>query len=215
MLRNLKILCLAVFGALALGAVGAPAASAVPQFHFESEHTILTGTQTTGLELTFDAGKVKCGTANFDGTSSMLTTTTITLNPTFANCTIKKGEAEAEAEITFNGCAFLFHVGPNEEHLTGATGIECPDFVIEIHAPQCTITVPQQGPFLTSVTFTNEGAETTRSVVLDLTVGGIHYVEHGANCANETQTTNNGSLTGRITVTGENTMGAHRGIWVE
>jgi hypothetical protein len=215
MLRNLRVLGLTAITALALSAVGTSTASAAPQFHFESEHTIITGTQTTGLEWAFDTGTVKCGIANFGGTSPFATTTTITLKPVFENCLIKEGEEEAvEATITLNGCAFLFHLGANTEHFTGTMGIECPDFPIEIHAPECTITIPQQGN-LGTVTYTNEGAETTRSVVFDVGLAGIHYVEHGAGCANETQTTNNGTLNGKITVTGENTMGAHRGIWVE
>lgn len=214
MLRNLKTLGLIVVAALAIGAVGASPASAAPQFHFESEHTIITGTQITANEFAFDAGKVKCGVMNFDGTSAVLTTTTVTLKPTFENCKIKKGEVEAEATFTFNNCNFLFHLGANTEHLTGTMGIECPDFVVEIDTPECTITIPEQGN-LGTVTYTNEGEETTRSVIFDLSIGEIHYVEHGAGCANETQTTNNGTYTGKVTITGENTVGAHRGIWIE
>lgn len=215
MLRYLSTLGLTVLAALAIGTVGAAPASAAPEFHFESEHTIITGTQTTGLEWSFDNGTVKCGIANFGGTSQVATTTTITLNPIFENCSIKEGEAEAvAATVTLNGCAFLFHLGANTEHLTGTMGIECPDFPIIIHAPECTITVPQQGN-LGTVTYTNEGAETTRSMVFDVGLAGIDYVEHGAGCASETVTTNNGTLSGKITVTGENTMGAHRGIWVQ
>jgi hypothetical protein len=214
MLRNLRALGLTIVAALAISAVGASTASAAPQFHFETEHTIITGMQITGNELTFDSGKVKCGVAKFGGTSAVFTTTTMTLTPTFENCKIKKGEAEAEATITHNGCAFVFHLGTNTEHLTGTMGIECPDFPIEIDAPECTITVPEQGN-LGTVTYKNEGEETTRSVIFDMNLSGIHYVEHGAGCENETETTNNGSYTGQITVTGENTLGAHRGIWIE
>jgi len=213
MLRNLKTLGLTVVAAMALGSVATSTASAAPQFHFESEHTIITGTQTEAVALAFDTGQLKCGVVNFAGTSQVLTTTTITLNPTFDNCKLIHGAEETAATVTLNGCSFLFHLGANTEHLTGTMGIECPDFPIEIHAPECTITVPQQGN-LGTVTFTNEGAETTRSVVLDLGLGGLDYVEHGAGCASETETTNNGTLTGKITITGENTMGAHRGIWV-
>jgi hypothetical protein len=211
MLRNLKVLGLAAIAALALGAVGTSTASAAPQFHFESEHTIVTGQQSTLNALAFDVGTVKCGIVQFGGTSTVFTTTTMTLNPTFHNCLL---DEEEEATFTINGCAFVFHVGANEEHLTGTMSIECPDGErIEIDAPECTITVPPQGN-LGSVTFTNEGAEMTRGVVLDLSLAGLDYVEHGAACVNETVTTNNGTYTGKVTTTGENTMGAHRGLWV-
>jgi hypothetical protein len=212
MLHNLKVLGLTVVAVLAVGAVAASAASATPQFHFESEHTILTGTQITGNELTFDVGKIKCGVVKFDGTSAVTTTTTVTLTPTIENCLL---DNEVEATFTHNGCNFVFHLGANTEHLTGTFGIECPENeVIEIDAPECTITIPPQGN-LNSVTFTNEGEETTRSVVFDLNIGEIHYVEHGALCENETETTGNGTYKGKITVTGENTMQQHRGIWIE
>jgi hypothetical protein len=80
--------------------------------------------------------------------------------------------------------------------------------------PACTVTIrPQAG--LQTVTFTNENAGAERSVILDLNLVGIHYVEHGNGCPNATETTNNGNFRGKVTLTGENTMGAHRGIWVE
>jgi hypothetical protein len=212
MLRNLRAFGLSLVAALAIGAVGASAASATPQFHFESEHTILTGQQTTVNALAFHAGVVRCGVVQFAGTSGVFTTTTMTLTPTFDNCLL---DEEEEVTFTNNGCSFLFHVGANTEHLTGTMSIECPaNQLIEIHAPECTITVPPQGG-LGSVTFTNEGAEMTRSLIFDLGIAGLDYVEHGAGCATETETTNNGTYTGKVTITGENTMGAHRGVWVQ
>lgn len=212
MFRKLKTLGLCLGAVLAIGAVGASASSAAPQFHFEAEHTIITGQQTTANAFVFDVGEVKCGVAQFAGTSAVFTTTTITLTPTFDNCLL---DEEEEVTFTHNGCSFVFHLGANTEHLTGTMSIECPaNEVIEIDAPECTITVPPQGG-LGTVTYTNEGAETTRSVVFDLGIAGIVYAEDGAGCVNEEETTNNGTYTGKITVTGENTMGAHRGIWVE
>jgi hypothetical protein len=212
MLRNLRALGLSLATVLAIGAAGASAASAAPQFHFESEHTIIKGQQTTVNSLAFDVGVVKCGVVQFGGTKAVLTSTTMTLNPTFDNCLL---DEEEEVTFTDNGCAFLFHLGANTEHLTGTMSIECPEGErIEIDAPECTITVPPQGN-LGTVTFTNEGAEMTRSVVFDLGIAGLDYGEHGAGCANETGLTTNGTYSGKVTITGENTMGAHRGIWVE
>lgn len=212
MLPNLKTLGLALLAVLVLGSAATSTASATPQFHFESGHTIITGQQTTANALAFDVGVVKCGVAQFGGTSAVFTTTTITLTPTFDNCLLNE---EEEVTFTHNGCSFVFHLGANTEHLTGTMSIECPaNEVIEIDAPECTITVPSQGN-LGTVTFTNEGAEMTRSVVFDLGIAGIDYAEDGAGCANEEESTNNGTYTGKITVTGENTNGQHRGIWIE
>lgn len=211
MLRNLKTLGLALLAVLAIGSVATSAASATPQLHSESEHTILTGKQITANELQFDVGVLKCGIANFAGTIAASTVTTVTLTPKFENCLL----GEEEAEFTHNGCNFTFHIGQDTEHLTGTVGIECPDEeVIEIDAPECTVTIPPQGP-LQGVTFTNEGAETTRSVIFDIKINGFDYEEHGPLCANETETTNNGGYAGQVTVTGENTFQEHRGIWIE
>jgi hypothetical protein len=210
MIRGIKILVCSM-ATLCIGAVAAPAALAVPELHSEAEHTILTGESNVNTELSLDAGGFQCGAMRFDGTTQMSTTTTFGLTPTFENCVLDG----MEAAFTHNGCNWRVHVGPNEGHLTGSVDFLCPEGqAMEIHVPACTITVlPQAG--LQSVTFTNENAGAERSIILDLNLVGIHYVEHGMGCPNATETTNNGHFTGKVTITGENTMGAHRGIWVE
>jgi hypothetical protein len=209
MIRNAKILVGALAALLATAAL-APAAQASPEFHSEAEHTILTG-ETLNNELALDPGVFQCVTMRFDGTTVVATGTTVSLTPTFEACVVDG----MEAAFTRNGCTWLVHLGPNEEHLTGDVDFVCPEGqAMQIHRPGCTITVrPQAG--LQGVTFTNEGAAATRSIVLDLNLVGIDYVEHGMNCPNPTETTVNGVYTGKVTLTGEGTMGAHQGIWVE
>lgn len=208
MIRKTLICSLA---ALCLGAVGAPAAQAVPELHSETEHTILTGESTVNTELSLDVGGFQCGVMRFDGTTQIATTTTFGLTPTFQNCLLDG----MEALFTHNGCNWRVHVGPNEEHLTGSVDFVCPDGQqMEIDNPACTVTIPPQAG-LQTVTFTNENAGMERSIILDLNLTGIHYVEHGMGCPNVTETTNNGNFQGRVTITGENTMGVHRGIWIE
>jgi hypothetical protein len=208
-LDRLKAFGLALLAALALGAVAASAASAVPQFHAESEDTTLTGTQTVLSELALDVGTLKCEVLKFDGTTQTKTSTTVTIRPTFEKCKLS-GE---NALVTMNGCDFGFHV-LNEEGFKGTMDIECPDTVIEVEVPFCTVTIPEQTG-LGSVKYTNEGEATTRAVVFDLSLNGIKYTEHGFLCANETVETNNGTFTSQVTVKGENAAGEHRGFWVE
>ncbi|HYP54906.1 MAG TPA: hypothetical protein VEQ41_01205 [Solirubrobacterales bacterium] len=197
--------------ALCLGAAGAPAAQASPELHSEAEHTILTGQQSAATQFSFDDGALQCGTFGFDGTLAVATTPTFLLTPTFQNCAVDN----MEAVFTPNGCKWMVHVGPNEEHLTGAIDFVCPDNeVMEFHYDACLVTVfPQAG--LQTVTFTNGGAEATRGVELDLNLVGIHYREHGMGCANPGETTNNGNFQGKVRLTGESTGGVHRGIWIE
>jgi hypothetical protein len=213
MIRKLKMLGLGLLTTGAILAAAAPAASANPFFHSEFAGIFLTGGQ-TGLvanTLTTDLGEMKCKVARFDGSQGAMTTTTMTLKPTYEECKV----GMTNATVTLNGCAYTFHLEEQAEPIEARMGIECPfaGGKIEIHVGECTITVPAQEPRKT-VTFTNEGEGTTRSVVADLNVSGIHYVEDGAGCANPNQTTENGTYTGVITVKGEDSEEHHVGIWV-
>jgi hypothetical protein len=209
--RSLKRIGLIVLGIALLSAIGASPAMANPLFHIEMEDTTLTGGQITPNVLTTDLGELKCETVNYDGTQGPFTSTTLTLTPTFEKCKI----GEVNTTVTMNGCSYVFHLQQNTENYEAKMGIECPagqKFVI--HTPECAITIPPQGP-KAAVTFTNENAGATRSLIIDLNVGGIEYVEHGAACASETVATANGTFAGQATVTGENAAQEHKGIWVE
>lgn len=210
MARNLKVLGLSLLAVFAMGAVGASAASANPQFHLEMEDTTLTGAQITANVLTTDLGEMKCETVKYDGTQGPFTSTTLTLTPTFEKCKI----GGVNTTVTMNGCGYLFHLGANEENFEATMDIECPaGEKLVVHTPECSITInPQAG--LAKTTFTNEGAAATRAIVADLNVAQIDYVEHGAACVNETVTTGNGTLAGQATITGENAEQVHKGIWV-
>jgi hypothetical protein len=213
MIGNLKILGIAILGALAMSAFPASAAVANPFFHSEIEDTRLTGGQTgiVANVLTTDLGEMKCKVVRFKGTQVPLTTTTMTLIPNYEECKI----AGENALVTLNGCRYTFHLEEQEEPIEARMGIECPDGEeIEIDTPECIIAIPPQLP-LKEVTFTNEGEETTRSIVADLNVSEIHYEETGAGCASEEETTENGTYTGLITVRGEDSEENHVGIWVD
>lgn len=213
MIRSIKVLGLGLIAALAMSAAAAPAASANPFFHSEFAGIFLTGGQTGAVAnvLTTDLGEMKCQVVQFGGSQGAMTTTTMTLKPKYEECKV----GMSNATVTLNGCAYTFHLEEQAEPVEARMGIECPfaGGKIEIHVGECTITVPAQEPRKT-VTFTNEGEGKTRSVVADLNVSGIHYVEHGAGCASQTQTTENGTYTGVITVTGEDSEQHHVGIWV-
>ncbi|HEY5815810.1 MAG TPA: hypothetical protein VIS95_05660 [Solirubrobacterales bacterium] len=211
MIRSIKLLGLGLLSVLALSTAAAPAASANPFFHSEFAGIFLTGSQ-TGTTLTTDLGEMKCNVVKFSGSQGAMTTTTMTLKPKYEECKV----GEENAVVTTNGCAYTFHLEEQEEPVEARMGIECPfaGGKLEIHVGECTITLPAQGP-RKEVTFTNEGAGTTRAVIADLNVGGLHYVEHGVGCASQNQTTENGTYTGAITVKGEDSEGHHVGIWVE
>jgi hypothetical protein len=214
MIRKIKALGVALVAAFAMSAVAASAASAFPTFHSEFAGIVLTGGQTgiVANTLTTDLGEMKCKVVRFSGSQGAMTTTTMTLKPTYEECKIGGNSAV----VTLNGCRYTFHLEEQAEPIEARMGIECPfaGGKIEIDTPECTITIPAQAP-LGEVTFTNEGEGTTRAVVADLNVSGIQYEEHGAGCASETVATENGTYTGVITVRGEDSEENHVGIWVE
>lgn len=214
MTRNLKALGLALIAAFAMSAIGASSAAAsFPLFHSEAEDTVLTGSQGQIVAniLTTDLGELKCKDVKFIGTMPVFTTSTMTLQPKYEQCKL----GEENAVVTENSCAFVFHLGESTEPIEAQMDIECVDGdQIVVHTEGCTTTIPPQAG-LKKATFTNEGEETTRSVVADLNIEEIHYVEHGEGCASETETTENGTYTGKITVTGEDSEQVHVGIWVE
>jgi hypothetical protein len=211
MIRKLKTLG-GVFLAIAItSSVVAAAALANPLFHVEMEDTTVTGGQITANVLTTDLGEMKCEVVKYAGTQGPFTSTTLTLTPIFEKCKI----GAVNTTVTMNGCSYVFHLGANTENYEAKMGIECPagqNFVV--HTPECAITIPPQGP-KAAVTFTNENEAATRSLIIDLNVGGIEYVEHGAACANETVATANGTFAGQATITGEDGEQVHKGIWVE
>lgn len=212
MIRIFKGLGVVIAASLAMSAVGTAGASASPFFHSEFAGIVLTGQAgAKGIAMTTDAGELECETLKLSGSQGAMTTTTMTLVPKFEGCAFDN----ESTGVTVNGCAFTFHLEEQTEPIEARMGIECP-FAggrIEIDANECTITIPAQTP-RNSVTFTNEGAEKTRSFIADVNVSGLHYVEHGAGCANETVTTENGTFTGQLTITGEDSEAHHVGIWV-
>ena len=211
MIRKLKVLGIALIASFAMSAVSASGASANPFFHSEFAGIFLTGAQgeMNPNVLTTDLGELKCKVVQYGGSQGAMTTPTMTLTPKYEECTINN----QNAVVTVNGCAYTLHLEQQTNPIEALMGIECPDGQkIVIHAPQCTITVPPQGPH-SSVTFTNEGAGMTRSFIADLNVSGIDYQEHGAGCAGA-GTTENGTYTGQATITGE-AGGNHVGIWVQ
>lgn len=213
MFHSIKVLGLGLLAALSLSALAAPAATANPKFHSEFAGIFLTGAQTgiVANVLTTDLGEMKCKDVKFTGSQAAMTTTTMTLTPNYQECKI----AGQNAVVTLNGCRYTFHLEEQEEPIEARMGIECPlGEQIEIDTAECTTTIPPQEP-LKTVTFTNEGEGTTRSIIADLNVSEIHYIEHGAGCASQKETTENGTYTGVITVKGEDSEQNHVGIWVE
>jgi hypothetical protein len=182
------------------------------RFRFEATHTGLTGTQTTASKTTFGAllGTVECSTATLDGTSAATGVAQITVIPTYAGCT---GTGRVATTHT-NGCAYVLTVtGAGAD---GQVDIECPagksiETTIDKFPGGCTITVPAQTAGGV-VDYKEEGVGTGRDLLLTWTLEGLHYTRDGCEVGG---TGNNGTMSGSITLSGEDTSGNPKGIWVE
>lgn len=212
MIRNLKVLGLAVAAVLALTALAASAASAA-EFHGEEGNLTLSGTQTTINVFRTDAGEVTCKKASFSGTTTAATVTSVTVTPSYSECHAIFFGLTVNVTVDVNGCAYI--IGAN-----GHVTLECPENKhIEVTAPGCTTTIKAaNNQTMESVSFTNEGTTTGRSIIVDSNITNIAYEEDtvGTNtCASPGKATTGGIYTGSVTVSAKNGGGTAKGIWWE
>jgi hypothetical protein len=204
MSRNLKILGLAVVAMLAMSAVAASAASAKHHFNAPNAPTDGTGTQTTQNIFQTPAGEVKCNTATFSGTQGAVNANEVTVAPHYTNCTA----FFFTAHVNMNGCTYKFTTPTGTVNSTQFTGepphIICPagaqiQITVTVPFAHCTINVPAQTPTSGNVTYQNQGAGTTRDVLVTSGVTGIHSTGSGGVCGGAST---NGSYTGSVTLKG-------------
>lgn len=219
MIRNLKVLGLALVAVFAMSAVAASMASA-DTFKSETGLSVtLTGKQSgTGDVFTTTAGTVKCKQVNYTGTSaSGVTTVTATPNypAKFLNTEVVPPKEEQNctgfgfpAEIATNGCTYLFHL--NATTADGTLDVVCPEgkeitvTAAAAGTTKCIVHVAAQKG-LGTVTYKNIGATTTREVEIAANISKLSY-KHTAGtglgaCTSGAAAT--GTYVGNATVTGE------------
>lgn len=189
-------------------AAGASAA----EFHAESGETKLSGTQIGESTFTVNAGTVSCKSASYTGFVAPATTSQVTIAPTYSEC---KLEPIGTATVTMNGCAYVFYA-------SGTGDIECPEGKkIEVVAKlfgvtKCTVTVGAQSG-LSSVTYTNMGSGTTRTIQGDVSISGGSYVQDAGSglgaCKHETPS--NATVNCQVNIQGSNNSNEQKGIWKE
>jgi len=206
-IRNLKVVVLAVGAVLAFSAFGVATASAAEEnFHCEVAHCIGTAHSETNQVFVTESGTVTCTTAKADFTTETTTTMEITATGVeYTGCTTKTIFGTIEVAVKFNGCDYLFTTATQPVHILCPAGAN-----VTIVGPGCSITVAAQT--VSSVSYTNIGAGTTTEVTLTANVTNITSSATGAFCS-KTGTFTNGKYTGSIKVTGEDTLWAHKGVW--
>lgn len=210
MTRNLKALGLALVAVFALTAVGASAASAA-EFHSEATETVLTGSQIGTDVFETNGGTVECSEATYVGEQSGTTTTTATVTPTYSGCT---AFGFGGASVNTNGCEYEFHSNGTVDIQSCNTAAGVIVTASLFGTRKCTVEVPEQAG-VSGVTFTSSGAGTTRDITVDVAITSLHYIQTAGTgfgaCASGTAT--NGKYNGSTTVTGEDALGVHKGIW--
>jgi hypothetical protein len=218
---KLKALSLGLL-AMALGAVAVMNASANGAGHFVSTgntHVLVRGAENIGTIHRFEfrshglEGGIVCEEAIYpDYTASAETETSIVIKPTYNTChTTDDLAPHADLTITTNGCSYRFTVASGTTDATEQTvHLECPENAkIEVHHPNCTITIPPQ-TINTGVTYKT------------ITEGGIHAITlesnaqftteyHGGICI-FTGTSHTTTMVGSATLRGFNTLGVQEPV---
>jgi hypothetical protein len=179
------------------------------EFQTETAHTGLTGSSNSST-MTFGVllGSVECTSTSLDGTSAATAFSELTVRPAYSGC---KGTGR-EVTTHMNSCAYILKT--TGAH--GAVAIECPagksiETTIDKFPEGCTITIPAQTAGGV-VDYKEEGAGTGRDLKLTWTLEGLHYTRDGCEVGGEG---NNGTMSGSITLSGEDTSGNPKGLWIE
>jgi hypothetical protein len=202
MSTKLKALGLGLFAAMAMSTVAVMTAGAQTGGHFmsTSSFTTILGFDEGNHLLHFNkeggsAGeRIGCEINNYIGAMTNATTTEIPIEPTWATCRTTV-EGAQHFGITGSGCIFLFTVKAANAHNT--LHLNCPSGkVIEIHHPNCTITVPPQT--VNGVSYPSDGD----GITLTSTVKGIESTYHGGICIFLGTSNHKMEMVGSITLIG-------------
>jgi hypothetical protein len=181
------------------------------ELHSEVSHTILSGSQIGETTFTFNAGSVKCKQATNEGTTETATLITFKITIHFNECTAF-GFVNSKVDAT--PCWILVHLRIILPKIKPTWECE-PIEPMAVTAFNCEVTVPAQ-ELNGSAELVNSGSGKSRDVRLNLSITGMHYIQHSKSfpgCTSGTFT--NGTLAQSVTLKGSNTAGEQVGIWNE
>lgn len=202
------------FKAVGLGLLTAMATSAfvVNAFatgggHFvsESADTSIVGFEsgaTHRLHLTAvgSEGLIGCTTATYSGTASAATVSQLDIVPSYSGCTTTS--TATAVQVTPNGCSYRFTTAVGGTF--GTAHLICPPGKsLEIHHPNCTITVPGAplNQNIAGVHYTRVTENGKHAITLDIAVS-FTTEYHGGICI-FLGTHHEGKLNGSVTVVGK------------
>ncbi len=207
MSSKFKTLGLALVASLALSAILASMAQATFSFTAPEGAVNLTGNQVTQKAFTTSGGEMKCNSVIFTGTTTAASSTQQLFEPHYSGCT----SFGFTAHVNATGCSYLFTTPTVKLTPTEYTGapphLVCAGGGITITptffgASMCTTLISAQTPTSGHVIYKNEGAGTTRDVLMTTTTSGTHYTSTGGICGESGKTLTDGASTGSMTIKG-------------
>lgn len=208
---KLKVLGMGLLALMATAAFAVMNASATGGGHFVSDttHTTIVGTESGTHRLHLisigSEGEIGCEKASYHGTAVNETEPSISITPTYENCyTTPEG---TKFPVTPNGCTYVFTVAAGTTNQTEQTvHLSCPEGkAIEIHHPNCTITVAGPQTVENAVTYTTVTENGKHALTLHVHAR-FKSQYHGGICV-FLGTNHEGELKGSVTVKGTNTSG--------
>jgi|SRR6187549_178407 len=201
-----KALGLGLVATLAIAAIASVSASAEVTGHFivEGGDANLVGTEnaTHNSQFSVEGGTpIECLNDSYEGFGGSETLAGFTLVPKYPTCKTA-GAANHEVTITPNGCRYTLKA---TEKVHATFWILCPEGKpMEIHHPNCTITIQEQN--LSAVSYTTLLENTKHALTVNLTVENITAHYHGGACI-FLGTTHKGALKGSFTIKALDTAG--------
>jgi hypothetical protein len=216
MIRNLKVLGLALVAMMAMTAVAASSASAV-EFHSDSANTVITGTQTGNHVFDAAGSTITCKKASFTGTQEGATAAAVKVEATYGECTF----FGVSTTVLMNNCRYEFKAN-GEVAVIDRVGVDCNTSPITFRASflgvSCDVKIGEQAN-LKSVTYGGAKAtEANGSITVNPAVTGIAYTAEGSGCSKTGAQTDGNYTSGPTSVKGfvdnAGAEGAQTPIWV-
>lgn len=216
MIRNLKVLGLALVAMLALGATMASGAFAA-SFHSDtSTTTTLKGTATGDHVFDAAGSTITCTGAEFNGSQSGSTAADVTMTAKYSGCSVSILGFKISANVDMGNCAYTFFANGKVSVVDSSLG-NCDSDKITYRVSnflgECDVEVGESGNSeLTGVTYT--GTTTGSSITVTPNVTGIDGTATGGLCPESGAFTNGQYTSGSTSVTGTAPGGAATQIWV-
>ena len=218
MIRNAKILGLALVAVLALTAIAASSASAL-KFTANSYPVHLTGTQSGSHKFTVTGSTVTCTTATFTGSATGASTTQ-TMTPIYTGCTAFGFINSTVTGFPHTGgnCDYLFGEPTSSAGvITGHAALTCASGDVQIDAGPCTVTLqPANNTTLKTNTYTLN-TPAAGEITVDTNITNVHaeVTKSEFGCPISKGTHTNATYTGNTVVKGTNGGGGADALTID